>query len=265
MPTQEQVQQLIQNAIRDGVTPDGVLEALISTFGWNQQQALDVFVTHAANIGLNSFTVGGNTFNLTPTGSVTPLPIPGDVNQAITTPPAAGDTGTGDQSGGLFGEQLTGRPSTAQAFSRFLATQPFAATPNLRTAAGRLRPLLETQFALQPNVEGQGFGEFGDFLSGGQRLRGQDLLNRLGSVASAVAEPFGGILAQSNPLGAALQQQFTDPGNAFAAFQLPTLQKAGGVGRDLLSDAFAAFQNRFLGQNPNASSADIARLFGFQV
>jgi len=157
------------------------------------------------------------------------------------------------------------RVPASTAFDRFLSIQPGLGTPGLRTAAQRIRPLAQTQFALQPSVGGTGFDEFRDFLTGGKFLRGGDLRQRLGELARAVEAPFGSLDPSLHPLRSALQQQFFDPSAAFSAFQLPTLQQAGGVGRDLLANAFAAFQDRFFAQNPNATSDQVARQFGFRV
>ena len=165
-------------------------------------------------------------------------------------------------------ESLQSRVDLRTAFDRFLAGQPSIATPGLRAAAGRIAPLARTQFALQPMAGGLmgGFGEFRDFLtSGGAFLRGDALTNRLKLLTESLQRFGPGSAGDPNihPLQAALQQQFQLPTDAFQAYQLPTLQGAVGVGRDLLVNAFRAFENRFFNRNPEASALDVARQFGF--
>lgn len=187
------------------------------------------------------------------TETVADVPIPG---QAMTTP---------------WGETVSGRPTQPQAFRRFLSLSPFAQSPALSQAASALYPLAQTQFGLQPPISGEGAGQFGDFLSGGNFLRGDALQNRLNTLAGILPQltydpegnPVPGFLPETDPMGAALGERFGTPGGAFEAFSLPTIQQATGVGRDLLTNAFNRFQTRWQAQNPNASAADVARLFRY--
>ena len=261
MPTQEQLNALIAQLVTQGRSPDEILQGLKTAFSFTDQQALEIVLTSARNRGQTSVTVAGNTFDFGPaTGEQQLLPIPEAPEGTITGPtPSPTPTPAPPPFEDPFIPEV---PSPEQAFSRFVANQPFATTPGIRSAAGRLRPLLETQFALQPAVAGQGFNEFGDFLNGGSRLTGGALQQRLAEVTNAVSQPLGSI---QDPFMLALQEQFIDPANAFAAFTLPALQAAGGQGRRLLQQGFNRFQDRFLGQNPLASGEDVARLFGSSV
>ena len=264
MPTQEQVQALIDQLLADGRTPDEIQAGLQAAFQWTPQQAREVILQSERNRGQTSVNIGGSVVDFgAATGQIQPLPIPETPAGTITgISPAQTPTPTPSVFGtDVFTPEV---PTPAQAFSRFIATQPFAASPGIRAAAGRLRPLLETQFALQPNVGlrgRQGFDEFADFLRGGARLTGPALVSRLQQVGGALGQQLGAI-DPSDLLGTALQEQFIDPSNAFSAFNLPALQSAGGAGRRLLQQGFDRFQNRFLGQNPLATGADVARLYG---
>ena len=189
-----------------------------------------------------------------PRDTVADVPPPG---RAATTP---------------WGETVAGRPTQPQAFRRFLSLSPFAQSPALSQAASALYPLAQTQFGLQPPIGGAGgAGEFGDFLSGGNFLRGAGLANRLSRLAGILpgitydveGNPVPGFLPEENPLGAALGERFGTPAGAFEAFSLPTIQQATGVGRDLLTNAFNRFQTRWMAQNPNASAEQVARLFRY--
>jgi hypothetical protein len=162
------------------------------------------------------------------------------------------------------------RVELGTAFERFIAGQPFAQTPGLRTAVRRIGPLAQTQFALQPRAQGAtgGYNEFSDFLSSpGGFLRGPGLTDRLNLLTRALTRysPSNPVTVFPGdfPLESALYKQFESPENAFQAYQLPYLQGAGGVGRDLLRSAFEAFERRFMHDNPEASAADVASQFGF--
>ena len=189
----------------------------------------------------------------------------------VLAPPVAGVPPPGQAATTPWGETVAGRPTQPQAFRRFLSLSPFAQSPALSQAASALYPLAQTQFGLQPPIGGEGAGQFGDFLSGGNFLRGDALQNRLNTLAGILPQlsydpegnPVPGFLPETDPMGAALGERFGTPGGAFEAFSLPTIQQATGVGRDLLTNAFNRFQTRWQAQNPNASAAQVARLFRY--
>ena len=166
----------------------------------------------------------------------------------------------------------TSVPTQTQ-FSRFMAGRPGLPTPLARSASALL-PQIQSQFALQPPVPGGTQSQtFRDFLSGGQFLRGEDLQQRLASVAEAVRQPmdfYSPTFIGTNewdPRGSlmgALQTSFQDPTNAFGAFMQPYLSQLGpGRGRNMLENAFGRWQQGYMGRNPAATSGDIAALFGF--
>jgi hypothetical protein len=169
------------------------------------------------------------------------------------------------------GQTAVPEPATqAQQWASFMAGRP-GLPEALRGGASRLYPQIQTQFGLQPSVSGP-IQSFRDFLSGGQFLTGEDLRNRLGSVAGAVRAPFGSFspivpgTEEENPYGAmmsALQTSFQEPAQAFSAFTQPYLQRAGaGRGRRILESAFDRWQQGWMGRNPAATSGDVAALFG---
>ena len=171
------------------------------------------------------------------------------------------------------GQTAVPEPRTLpQQWASFMAGRP-GLPEALRGGASRLYPQIQTQFGLQPSLSGTDpIQSFRDFLSGGQFLTGEDLQQRLGSVAGAVRAPFGSFLptiagtGEENPYGAmmgALQTAFQEPRQAFSAFTQPYLQRAGvGRGRRILESAFDRWQQGWMGRNPEATSGDVAALFG---
>ena len=169
------------------------------------------------------------------------------------------------------GQTAVPEPRTqAQQWASFMAGRP-GLPEALRGGASRLYPQIQTQFGLQPSVSGP-IQSFRDFLSGGQFLTGQDLQQRLGSVASAVRAPIGSFLptiagtGEENPYGAmmgALQTAFQEPRQAFSAFTQPYLQRAGaGRARSILESGFDRWFQGYMGRNPAATSGDIGAIFG---
>ena len=177
----------------------------------------------------------------------------------------------------LAGEPVEYDPTsvpTQTQFSRFMAGRPGLPTALARSASALL-PQIQSQWALQPPRAGAGTQSqtFRDFLSGGQFLRGEDLQNRLASVAEAVRQPMDffapfdigtGAYNPTGDLMASLQSSFQEPLNAFGAFTQPYLSQLGpGRGRNMLENAFGRWQQGYMGRNPAATSGDIAALFGF--
>ena len=159
-----------------------------------------------------------------------------------------------------------------QQWASFMAGRP-GLPEALRGGASRLYPQIQTQFGLQPSLSGTDpIQSFRDFLSGGQFLTGQDLQQRLGSVASAVRAPIGSFLptiagtGEDNPYGrlmGGLQTAFQEPLDAFSAFTQPYLQAAGtGRARRLVESGFDRWFQAYMGRNPGATSGDIGAIFG---
>ena len=171
------------------------------------------------------------------------------------------------------GQTFVPEPRTqAQQWSSFMAGRP-GLPEALRGGASRLYPQIQTQFGLQPSLSGTDpIQSFRDFLSGGQFLTGQDLQQRLGSVASAVRAPIGSFFptivgtGEENPYGrlmAGLQTAFQEPRQAFSAFTQPYLQRAGaGRARSILESGFDRWFQGYMGRNPEATSGDIGAIFG---
>ena len=176
----------------------------------------------------------------------------------------------------LAGETVDYDPTavpTQTQFSRFMAGRPGLPTALARSASALL-PQIQSQWALQPPVPGgTQASTFRDFLSGGQFLRGEDLQQRLASVAEAVRQPmdffspFDEGTGAWNPTGqlmSDLQTSFREPLNAFGAFTQPYLSQVGaGRGRNMMQNAFDRWSQGWMGRNPGATSGDVAALFGF--
>ena len=171
------------------------------------------------------------------------------------------------------GQTFVPEPRTlSQQWASFMAGRP-GLPEALRGGASRLYPQIQTQFGLQPSLSGTDpIQSFRDFLSGGQFLTGQDLQQRLGSVASAVRAPIGSFLptiagtGEENPYGrlmGGLQTAFQEPLDAFSAFTQPYLQAAGtGRARRLVESGFDRWFQGYMGRNPAATSGDIGAIFG---
>lgn len=148
----------------------------------------------------------------------------------------------------------------SQAFNRFLSMTPIGQSPALRGAAENRRGLTELQFGLQQPARTGDPSAFRQFLQSGQPLTGEGLSGRLGQLA-------GSLLPESLPVGSsggALRGSFME--NPFATFQtfaLPQLQQIAPAFRGALGRTLMEQFNQFMGENPGATSADIARLFGF--
>lgn len=242
--TPEQIQALIDQAFKSGQNALAIAQAL-------EAAGVDINLAIQSVIGYyraNNIEISGEDFD--PLGTVTAKPGARD-------PRLVGLAGPQ-----FFHETLDPEPpGEVEQFRRFIAGQQFGRTPALSAAAQRMFPMAQTQFGLQPNVGGGGFNQFRDFIRGGSFLRGDELEQRLGQLGGALVGPV--LFPQDDPLGAALQERFATPESAFSAFAQPTLQAAGGVGRNLLANAFARFERSWLGQNPGAGPDAISRLFGY--
>jgi hypothetical protein len=170
---------------------------------------------------------------------------------------------TQTEQAGTIAEYLASQPpqeTMDQAFSRFLSVQPFAQSPTLRSAAGNLRDLAQRQFMLQQPQNQGDQSSFRNFLNTGSFLQGQPLQSRLANLAGDL---FAGPGATGN---AELQSIFaTQPGMAFEAFGLPQLQSVAPFFRPFAEASLREAQNRFFQNNPGATSADVAKLFGFNT
>jgi hypothetical protein len=268
MPTREQIGQQLMDGVIGEVQAYNLLMALIQSGQFDDpERQVRAFISAAlagriepgllGNLGPEEVKARQQEFNIS--GTTVGGPGPG------------GDTG--DILGALEGEVQPTRVSFDSAFDRFISTSPWSRAKGPALSAGRLQPLAELQFLLQPQVQGTpgGYTEFGDFLSGGKFLKDEGLSDRLSSLASSLystrINPEGQPIGRSlmNPLTQAFSQSFGgNLQNAFSAFTMPILQGSSGYGRDLLAQGYKRFADRFFAQNPDATPGDIAKLFGFQ-
>ena len=197
MPTQAQVKSLMQESLRDGQTADQVVTALVQTYGWSPQQAREIFITHAQNIGLPSVQIAGNTIEFSPTDKTVDLPIPGiaaasAVTAAPTVAPEAYSVDPSTLAQIAREEAGLTRGGRENIFRGFMSAQPGFGGLNPLVQRGLARSFnpLSAQFALQaalPDASGKiRQQDFRQFLAGGpQRFTAQDFQSELAPVGAA--------------------------------------------------------------------------------
>jgi hypothetical protein len=235
--TPEQIQAFIDEAFKSGQSAFEIAEALEAR-GVNRDLAIDSVFGYYRD---NNMPISAEDFLQT--------------TAATSTAAFGGAEATG---GGAFLDPA--QETQSQAFNRFLSMTPIGQSPALRGAAQGREGLTQLQFGLQQPARTGDPSAFRQFLQSGQPLTGEGLSGRLGQLA-------GSLLPESLPIGSsggALRGSFME--NPFATFQtfaLPQLQQIAPAFRGALGRTLMEQFNQFMGENPGATSADIARLFGF--